>query len=85
MDHLFHPWHYAPLLAALPFLICLWRRIEGSVSFGWSKNAGLVCSVLGGLLERPGVDGDDCYGRSSVSRGSAWSEKCGKKGADGDV
>jgi hypothetical protein len=28
MDHLLHPWHYIPLIVALPFLKLLWPAVK---------------------------------------------------------
>jgi len=28
MDHLFHPWHWAPLLAAVPFILPALRQLR---------------------------------------------------------
>lgn len=28
MDHFLHPWHYAPLLLALPFVPYAWWRLK---------------------------------------------------------
>jgi len=28
MDHLFHPWHYAPLILAMPFAPMLWYKVR---------------------------------------------------------
>jgi hypothetical protein len=32
MDHLFHPWHYIPIIAALPFLGMLWSTLRYKIA-----------------------------------------------------